>query len=48
MQIFTRKHKFENYINEELDSISNDENKFNIDNNNDSDEESFIEIILIQ
>ena len=31
--------KFENYINEELDSDSNDENKSNVDNNNDSDEE---------
>ena len=30
--------KFENYINEELDSDSNDEKESNIDNDNDSDD----------
>ena len=37
MQILQKKIKFENYINEELDSDSNDEKKSNTDNDNDSD-----------
>ena len=38
MQICTRKIKFQNSINEELDSDSNDEKESNIDNDNDSDD----------
>ena len=39
MQILQEKIKFENYINEELDSDYNDEKKSNTDNDNDSDYE---------
>ena len=39
MKILQEKIKFENYINEELDSDSNDEKKSNTDNDNDSDYE---------
>ena len=35
MQICIKKKKFENYINEELDSDTNDEKESNIDNDSD-------------